>query len=58
MSKKNPIRLTKRGKLVRDTAVFVLVLAAALWALDFTTPDACRVPVAQMSGECKRLLFP
>lgn len=54
----NKIRLTRRGRIVRDIVVFVVVAAITWWALDASTPEACKVPVEQMSHACKRLLFP
>ena len=53
-----PIILTARGRMVRDFIIIAAVVAAALWVLDMTTPEICKVPVEEMSGACKRLLFP
>lgn len=54
----NKIRLTRRGRIVRDIVVFVVVAAVVWWLSDVTTPDACKVSVDQMSHACKDLLFP
>lgn len=54
----NKIRLTRRGCIVRDVLVFLLVAALVWWALDATTPESCKVPVEHMSAACKRLLYP
>jgi hypothetical protein len=52
------VKLTKRGKRV-VIAVIVAVAVCVLWlANDALTPDACKVPVDQMSSQCKDLLFP
>lgn len=54
----NDIRLTARGRKVRNVLVVTVVLVL-LWKFnDITTPEACKVAVEDMSGACKRLLFP
>lgn len=52
------IRLTKRGKIVRNVVITLIAVAVFVWLNDVTTPEACKVPVEQMSAGCKRLLFP
>ena len=50
--------LTKRGKIVRN--VFVGLLLVGLYAVvdNATTPDKCKVSVDKMSQSCKDLLYP
>lgn len=52
------VRLTRRGRIVRNIAIGLLFLG--LWALVeyMTTPAECRVPVEQMSQFCIDLRFP
>ena len=52
------VRLNKRGRIVVGTLLAVAFLA--LWAFldNATTPEACKVPVEQMSHFCKDLLYP
>lgn len=52
------VRLTARGKMVRNILVTAAVLALLWLVNDLTTPEACKVAVDEMSGACKRLLFP
>ena len=42
----------------RRIAVGLILLALFAWAMDATTPEQCKVPVEQMSGFCKDLLYP
>jgi hypothetical protein len=42
----------------RRIAVALIALALIGWAFDATTPEQCKVPVEQMSGFCKDLLYP
>jgi len=53
-----PIRLTRRGIIVRNIAIAILAYLAFAWLNDITTPEACKVPVEQMSYGCKALLYP
>jgi hypothetical protein len=46
--------ITRRGKIV----LTLIVLAVIWWAFDATTPEQCKVPLEQMSGFCKDLLYP
>lgn len=48
------MKLNRRGKIV----VTILILTLVAWLFDVTTPDQCKVPVEQMSGFCKDLLYP
>lgn len=50
--------LTRRGRIVRDVLIGLILAAAFLWANDATVPQECKVPVEQMSHACKSLLFP
>ncbi len=52
------MNLTKRGVIVRNISIFLLVLVAFVVAERVTTPDACKVDVNQMSQGCKDLLYP
>lgn len=53
-----PIRLTRRGRIVRTIIITVLVLMALNWVENKTTPAECKVPATQMSQGCKDLLYP
>lgn len=47
------IRLTRRGKVVLAIAIL-----ATFWALmNAVTPDECKVDAADMSAQCKALVF-
>jgi hypothetical protein len=52
------VRLNKRGRIVIGTLLFAGFVM--LWAFldNATTPEACKVPVEQMSHFCKDLLYP
>lgn len=51
--KMNSIRLTRRGKIVLAIAIL-----ATFWALiNAITPDECKVDAAEMSAQCKSLVF-
>ena len=52
------VRLTKRGRYVVGTALFVAFLM--LWAFldNATTPEMCKVPTEQMNQFCLDLLYP
>lgn len=50
--------LTRRGRIVRNILLTALFLAAFWLLSNATTPDACKVPVDQMSQGCLDLLFP
>jgi hypothetical protein len=52
------MNLTKRGVIVRNISIVLLVLVAFVVAERITTPDACNVDVTQMSQGCKDLLYP
>ncbi len=53
-----PIRLTQRGRIVRNIVVGILVFT--LWGVleNITTPDKCKVPTSQMDQSCLNLLYP
>jgi hypothetical protein len=52
------VRLTKRGRYVVGTALFLAFLTVWAFLDNATTPEACKVPVEQMSQFCKDLLYP
>jgi hypothetical protein len=52
------VSLTKRGRYVVGTVLFLLFLAVWALAEHITTPEACRVPLEEMSTFCKNLLYP
>jgi hypothetical protein len=57
-AKGETMNLTKRGVIVRNVVIALLVLLAVMVADSITTPDACKVDVNQMSQGCKDLLYP
>lgn len=52
------VRLTRRGRIVRNILIFILFLALYALADYLTTPEMCRVPLDQMSQFCKDLRYP
>jgi len=52
------VKLTKRGRYVIGTMLFVGFLAVWAFLDNATTPESCKVPVEQMSQFCKDLLYP
>ena len=57
-TKGETMNLTKRGVIVRNIVIALLVLLAVTVADSITTPDACKVDISQMSQGCKELLYP
>jgi galactitol-specific phosphotransferase system IIC component len=52
------MKLTKRGRIVRNLIIAIIFIAIFSWLFDITTPKQCKVPVEQMSQFCKDLLYP
>lgn len=52
------VRLTRRGRIVRNIAIAILFLAALALIEYVTTPPICRVPLEEMSQFCKDLRYP
>lgn len=52
------VSLTKRGRYVVGTILFLLFLAVFALADHITTPEQCRVPLEEMNNFCKDLLYP
>lgn len=52
------VRLTRRGRIVRNIAIGLLFLGLLALVEYMTTPAECRVPVEQMSQFCIDLRFP
>jgi hypothetical protein len=52
------VRLNKRGRYVVGTLLFVIFIAVWAFLDNATTPEACKVPVEQMSEFCTSLLYP
>jgi len=52
------MNLTRRGIIVKNTVITIIVALVFIWLNDATTPDACKVDVSQMSQGCKDLLYP
>ena len=50
--------LTRRGEIVRNVIIGLLLIGAFIVADKVTTPKECRVDVSQMSQGCKDLLYP
>lgn len=51
------MKLTKRGRIVRNLFITLLVVIVFYWLLDITTPKICKVPVSQMNTFCKELIY-
>jgi hypothetical protein len=51
------VRLTARGRLVRNIIIAILAFLAYAWLNDITTPEQCKVPVEQMSSGCKSIVY-
>lgn len=58
MKNKTQVRLTRRGRFVRNVAIAIALYFAFTWANDITTPEKCKVAIEEMSAECKRFLYP
>ena len=52
------VRLTKRGRVVVGSLLFAGFLLVWAFLDNATTPEACKVPVEQMSQFCVDLLYP
>lgn len=52
------VRLTRRGRIVRNIAIALLALGALALIESVTTPEQCKVPLEQMSQFCKDLRYP
>lgn len=52
------MRLTKRGIMVRNILIAIILTALAVIIDNATTPDNCKVDVSEMSSYCKDLLYP
>lgn len=52
------IRLTARGRKVRNAIVTAAIILLAWRLNDLTTPEACKVSIEAMSQACKGLLYP
>jgi hypothetical protein len=52
------MKLTKRGVIVRNLFISVLLVVVFVAVDNATTPDKCKVDVSQMSQGCKDLLYP
>ena len=52
------MKLTKRGRIVRNFFIAIILIAIFWWLFDITTPEQCKVPIDEMSNFCKDLLYP
>jgi hypothetical protein len=52
------MKLTKRGRIVRNFFITIILIAIFAWLFDITTPKQCKVPIEVMSQYCKDLLYP
>lgn len=52
------MKLTKRGVIVRNLSIAVLLVVAFVAVDSVITPDECKVDVSQMSQGCMDLLYP
>lgn len=52
------VRLTRRGRIVRNILITAIVLLIWAWLNDVTTPEMCKVPFEDMSQFCLDLLYP
>jgi len=50
--------LTRRGKIVRNIVIGLLLVGAYALVDNATTPAECKVSVDKMSQGCKDLLYP
>jgi hypothetical protein len=53
----NTVRLTRRGRIVRNIVVAIALYLLFAWLNDITTPEHCKVAFEDMSESCKRLLY-
>lgn len=51
-------KVSKRGKKVLGILSVLIAFFVFTFANAFTTPSQCKVPVAQMSHDCVKLLYP
>ena len=53
------MKLTKRGRMVRNFFITLIVIAVVWFLFDVTTPDTCKnKSVEQLSQYCIDLLYP
>lgn len=52
------MKLTRRGEIVRNILIAIVIYAGLVVADNITTPNQCKVDVSQMSQGCKDLLYP
>jgi hypothetical protein len=52
------VRLSKRGRYVIGTMLFIVSLVVIGFLNNATTPEDCKVPTEQMSQWCLDLLYP
>lgn len=54
---KTKVRLTRRGRILRNILIAIIAFLAYAWLNDITTPDHCKVPVEQMTKGCIALVY-
>ena len=52
------MKLNRRGRIVRNFFIAVVLLALFWFLFDVTTPKECKVPTNEMSQFCLDLLYP
>lgn len=52
------MKLTRRGRIVRNLFIVGLLIALFSFLFNVTTPQQCKVPVNEMSQFCLDLLYP
>jgi hypothetical protein len=52
------VRLTARGRFVRNIFIGILALLAFYWADQATTPEKCKVEFEKLDQGCLDLLYP
>jgi hypothetical protein len=52
------MKLTKRGRIVRNIFIVVIFYLIFSYLFNVTTPKECKVPIDEMSHFCIDLLYP
>jgi hypothetical protein len=52
------MKLTRRGRIVRNLVITILLFLLFSFLFNVTTPQECKVPIDEMSQFCLDLLYP